>query len=118
MGIIGSLMYSCINWSPPTYKKVTGTYYYPQSGTAVAIFMTLSSIVAIPVYFVYLFVQERKQNQSKSFKQIISKMMTPQYPEDHPYVNKELKRKISIDSDTESSLPESSITSKDDAVLF
>lgn len=36
--------------SKPTFKLPSGTYEYPASGTAIALFMTISSIICIPVY--------------------------------------------------------------------
>ena len=43
---------------------ILGMYNYPPVGTAVAIFMTMSSIIAIPIYFIYLYIQTRRRTSS------------------------------------------------------
>ena len=88
--IMATLAYCCAKWQPPTYQRLDGkfffiikskftfkinlgTYNYPAAGTAVAIFMTLSSILAIPIYFVYLFMTTRRSLPRAPVKKVIKK---------------------------------------------
>jgi len=84
--IMATLAYCCAKWQPPTYQRLDGTYNYPAAGTAVAIFMTLSSILAIPIYFVYLFMTTRRSLPRAPVKKILTEMREPLYPSDHPYI--------------------------------
>merc|ERR1712062_678264 len=79
-----ALVYNFTDIKSPTYEsRVTGVYEYPAIGCAIAVFLVLSSLMAIPI-FALIFVIKRKRNgDSIDFKSLTESIL----PADHPYMN-------------------------------
>ena len=62
--ILATLGYAFVAWSPPTYGK----YTYPPAGTLLAVLMTMSSGICVPIYFSIAFL--RRYNRIRSVREV------------------------------------------------
>ena len=67
--IIATLGYGFVAWSAPTY----GHYKYPPSGTLLALLMTMSSGICVPIYFTIAFL--RRYSRIRSVREVKSSLL-------------------------------------------
>ncbi|CAG5112246.1 Oidioi.mRNA.OKI2018_I69.chr2.g6481.t2.cds [Oikopleura dioica] len=95
--ILATLGYAFVAWSPPTYDRADGTYTYPTLGTIVAVLMTMSSGICVPIYFSIAFL--RKYNKIRSVRETWSWIIEARLPSDHPYLQIHSEKKIVRDDE-------------------
>ncbi|CBY13504.1 unnamed protein product [Oikopleura dioica] len=78
--IIATLGYGFVAWKPPTYGK----YEYPPSGTLLALLMTMSSGICVPIYFTIAFL--RRYSRIRSVRETWTWLLEARLPDDHPYL--------------------------------